>query len=91
MGKFLFWALVIFGVLMLTRMLTHYTAQRQVKRDQARAPKAQPLTKPEEMVSCAHCHIFLPQSEAIKAGELFFCCEEHAKAGARAQPSQHSS
>lgn len=90
MGKFLFWALVIFGVLIVTRLLTHYTAQRQVKRDQARAPKAQPLTKPEEMVSCAHCHIFLPQSEAVQQGELFFCCQEHASAGARTKSSQSS-
>jgi uncharacterized protein len=88
MGKFLFWALVIFGVLMATRLLTHYTAQRQVKRDQANAPKAQPLSKPEDMVSCAHCHIFLPQSEAIQQGEDFFCCADHAKAGAKV--SQHS-
>jgi uncharacterized protein len=88
MGKFLFWALVIFGVLMATRLLTHYTAQRQVKRDQANAPKAPPLSKPEDMVSCAHCHIFLPQSEAIQQGEDFFCCADHAKAGAKV--SQHS-
>jgi uncharacterized protein len=81
MGKFLFWALVIFGILLVTRMLTHYTAQRQVKREQAKAPKAAPLSQPEEMVSCAHCHIFLPKSEALKQGEHFFCGAEHAKAG----------
>ncbi len=82
MGKLLFWIVVIFGILILTRMLTHYTAQRQAKREQTRAPQAKPLAKAEEMVSCAHCHIFLPQSEAIKQGELFFCSQAHAQAGA---------
>lgn len=32
-----------------------------------------------ELVQCAHCNLFVPQSEAIKDKEQFFCSEEHHK------------
>ena len=37
----------------------------------------------EAMVSCAHCKLNTPRSEAVAAGGLFFCCEEHRSLGAR--------
>ena len=32
-----------------------------------------------ELVQCAHCNLLVPQSEAIKDKEQFFCSEEHHK------------
>ncbi|HKM16344.1 MAG TPA: PP0621 family protein [Marinospirillum sp.] len=31
----------------------------------------------ETMVRCEKCQIHLPQGNAIKAGEYYFCCQEH--------------
>ena len=34
-----------------------------------------------ELVSCAHCGVHLPRSEARTAGERLYCSEEHARLG----------
>jgi len=34
---------------------------------------------PEQMVNCSHCGLYLPQSEAIREGDRFFCCAEHRR------------
>jgi len=34
---------------------------------------------PEQMVTCRHCGLYLPQSEAIAEGDKFFCCAEHRR------------
>jgi uncharacterized protein len=34
------------------------------------------------MVSCAHCGLHLPRTDALPAGERFFCSEEHRQRGA---------
>jgi uncharacterized protein len=44
-----------------------------------RAAKEAPEAAPEQMVSCSHCGLHLPQGEAIAAGNKFFCCEEHRR------------
>lgn len=36
-----------------------------------------PSEKVENMVSCAHCGVHLPEKDAIRDGERFFCCKEH--------------
>ena len=33
----------------------------------------------ERMVPCSHCGINLPESEALAAGERYFCCDEHRR------------
>ena len=35
------------------------------------------------MVSCAHCGVHLPASEACGDGALSYCCERHRDAGPR--------
>ncbi len=57
-----------------------YTAQRAKDEPAAQAPPApaQPEVATEKMVSCAHCGIHLPQSEALAGpGSLHFCGDEH--------------
>jgi uncharacterized protein len=34
---------------------------------------------PEQMVNCGHCGLYLPQSEAVREGDRFFCCAEHRR------------
>jgi len=34
-----------------------------------------------DLVSCAHCGVHLPRSEARTAGERLYCSDEHARLG----------
>jgi uncharacterized protein len=43
------------------------------------AGKDAPGRAPEQMVICGHCGLYLPQREAIPAGDKFFCCAEHQR------------
>jgi uncharacterized protein len=36
-----------------------------------------------QLVSCAHCGVHLPRSEAREAGGLLYCSDEHARLGKR--------
>ncbi|WP_076603193.1 PP0621 family protein [Aromatoleum tolulyticum] len=38
---------------------------------------------PERMLGCDHCGVHVPESEGIRDGDRFFCCEEHRRLGAR--------
>lgn len=40
---------------------------------------------PERMLGCDHCGIHVPESEGVRDGERFFCCEEHRRLGSRRQ------
>ena len=37
---------------------------------------------PERMVSCVHCGVHLPQSEALEEAGNFFCSDAHRRLGA---------
>jgi uncharacterized protein len=43
------------------------------------AAKDAPEAAPEQMVTCSHCGLYLPQNEAIAEGGEFFCCAEHRR------------
>jgi uncharacterized protein len=82
MGKILFWAVVIIGVLLVTRLIAHQAAKRHLKQNTPKSPaKESPTAKSEEMVRCAHCNVYLPRSDALLQSERFWCGVEHARAG----------
>lgn len=90
MGKVLFWLLIILGAMVVARLLaTHKLKSRdQAGARSARGTKAGPSAGPaasakESMVRCAHCHIYLPRSEAMLKGGETWCCDAHAKLGKR--------
>ena len=68
MGKFLLLILVIVVAWWLAKGFRRKNAAKD-------APEA----APEQMVTCGHCGLYLPQSEAICEGERFFCCAEHRR------------
>ena len=37
----------------------------------------------ERMLGCDHCGVHVPESEGVRDGDRFFCCEEHRRLGAR--------
>jgi uncharacterized protein len=45
----------------------------------ARAPN--PVAAQENMVTCAHCGVYLPQSESVSGDGRFYCGDEHRLAG----------
>ncbi len=51
-----------------------------------RGAKPDPLGGPEEMVSCAHCGVNLPRSEALAARSLHYCTPAHRDAPDDAPP-----
>ncbi|RHW19844.1 PP0621 family protein [Pseudomonas jilinensis] len=57
---------------------------RRLKAWQAanRPTNAQP-ERPQLMVRCAHCQLHLPQSQAVRAGDHWYCCPEHRDAAAQ--------
>jgi len=57
MGKVIFWIVIIFGVLLVAR-LVNAAAARQRKTGGGGAPTASP------MVRCVRCGVFLPRAEA---------------------------
>ena len=38
--------------------------------------------KTEQMVTCGHCGLYLPQDEAVVQGDKYFCCAEHQRLSA---------
>ncbi len=68
MGKFLLLILVI--------AVAWWLAKGFRRRDGAADARE---AAPEQMVNCAHCGLYLPQGEAIREGNRFFCCAEHRR------------
>jgi hypothetical protein len=46
-------------------------------------PPAEAGEQKGELVTCAHCEMNLPKSEARSAGGRFYCSEEHWRLGPR--------
>jgi uncharacterized protein len=70
-GKFLILLLVVLAVWFLVKGLKKAPPPRS-------RPPAETLTG-ERMVSCAHCGVHLPQSDATAAGARFYCSEDHRR------------
>lgn len=42
-------------------------------------------SKTEQMVVCAHCGVYLPQSDSLEAGGQHYCSLEHRQLGMKAR------
>ena len=69
--------LLLFGLLGLVIYLILRASGR--KQRAAAAPPSQ------RMVACAHCGVNFPETESLKSGEQYYCCEQHRGLG----PHQH--
>lgn len=63
-------------MLLVIAAVTYLFIKSYGRRDDVR----QKETSAEDMVCCRHCSVHLPRSESIKAGEDFYCCQEHRNA-----------
>ncbi len=73
-GKFLVLLLVVLAVWFLVKGL------KKAPRPARERRPAETLAG-ERMVSCAHCGVHLPQSDATAAGTRFYCSEDHRRLG----------
>jgi len=69
--KFLLLILVIVVAWRLAQSARRKNAAREASR-----------AAPAQMVSCSHCGLYLPQSEAVSEGDKYFCCAEHRRLAA---------
>ena len=68
MSKFLLLILVI--------AIVWWLAKGFRRKDPAREA---PEKRSEQMVNCAQCGLYLPQDEAIREGNKYYCCTEHRR------------
>jgi len=61
LGKFIFWIVVVFAVLLCLRL---YNAAQQKRARKAAADESVRSKAAEAMVRCTRCGIYLPRSEA---------------------------
>lgn len=65
---------VVFAALTLWR-------QFQAKRDSRRSATAKAkAAMPKPMVRCSQCRIHLPEDQAVRANQHWYCCAEHRDA-----------
>lgn len=72
-GKFLVLLLVAVAIWFLVKGLKKPSAPRE--------PRPAKSLSGERMVSCAHCGVHLPESDATASWEHFYCSEDHRRLG----------
>jgi uncharacterized protein len=72
MGKFLFWIVVAFGVLLALRLAGAAAAKR--RRDAGAATNGA-RSPAETMVRCRRCGVYLPRDDALPAADGFVCAD----------------
>lgn len=83
MMRLLFWIALVVLVFMAIRaklrseIRRHGAAARRDDQPQAGA------ASPEAMARCAHCHVYFPSSEAVRADGLDYCCPAHVRLPAK--------
>jgi uncharacterized protein len=79
MTRLLFWLGLAFLVV---------AAIRSKLRELSAPPSPDPGARPapggapgpaEAMACCAHCHVYFPSSEAVRADGLDYCCPAHVR------------
>ena len=79
MAKFLIWAVIILGVMLAARMITHRNARERAA--PPRPDRGPGSDAAQSMVRCEHCRIYLPRSEAFMSQGKTWCSAEHARLG----------
>lgn len=76
MSRLLFWIGFIVLVVMAVRSKLREAAPRQTPGPARRPPP--PQVESEPMASCAHCGLYFPASESVRAAGRDYCCAAHA-------------
>lgn len=90
MSRILFWLALVFLVIFAIRSKLRGLQQR-AREQQARQPfpppgagpgqatRARALPEAEPMLSCAHCGMYYPESENVRADGRDYCSAAHAR------------
>ncbi len=76
MGKLLLWLALIAAVYLGYRLVV--VSRR---RSAQAARRAERNAAGEPMRRCAHCAVYVPESDAFVVGDRHYCCEAHRDAG----------
>ena len=68
--------LLLFG---LFGVIVYMILRASGRRRQRSAPPSSPPT--QQMVVCAQCGVHQPETESLKSGEQYYCCEQHRGLG----------
>ncbi|PWF45503.1 PP0621 family protein [Massilia glaciei] len=77
--KLLFWIALIILVVLAVRKKLRAVARDGQPPAGARAGAGAPLVEAESMACCAHCGVYFPASEAVKADGLAYCSPAHVR------------
>jgi uncharacterized protein len=78
MSRLIFWIAFVILVVMAIRSKLREAAPRQpVRRSPQPAPE--PVGQSESMACCAHCGLYFPASEAVRADGRDYCCPAHVR------------
>lgn len=62
--------------------LVVYLLLKRGSRRQAQRRQEAPAASAQQMVACAHCGVYVPESESIASEGRHYCSEPHRKLGA---------
>ena len=82
MSRLLFWLALAVLVVMAIRSKLRAIAPRQPGPGKRQRPAA-PEAESEAMACCAHCGIYFPASEAVRADGLDYCSPAHVRLPAK--------
>ena len=68
-------------LLVIVVVLAVWLIRRALSGSASRGKPPPPPQGEGELVTCAHCGVPLPRSEARPSGEAHYCSEEHARLG----------
>ncbi len=71
MGQLLRIIIILIGLWLVLQIIKRALTARQ-----SPSPNSSPIAK---MISCDHCGVHVPESEAIRDDNNLYCCEEHRK------------
>lgn len=75
----LIFILVLFGIWWARGAVRRFKAHGGFGRKSAGGKPA----APERMLECRQCGLIVPESEGVRGGDDFYCCDEHRRAGHR--------
>jgi uncharacterized protein len=75
MGQLLRILIIVAVVWLAIHLVRRALAQRRARQDE------EPAGQIPRMLPCAHCGVYVPESQAVFAGGKHYCSEEHSRAG----------
>lgn len=81
MMRLLFW--IALGILVTFAIRSKLRAMVRPPEQGSPLPPGPPAREGEAMACCAHCHIYFPASEAVRADGLDYCSPAHVRLPAR--------